>query len=75
LTAAKFLGGVPIANLTEPGTPSSDPFDLSDIPLPEAGTTEDCLFLDVLVPKSIYEATVTSTSKGGELPGLKGTIR
>ncbi|OBT43811.1 hypothetical protein VE00_06304 [Pseudogymnoascus sp. WSF 3629] len=64
LTAQAFLTGTPIENLTRPGSDSGSGggFSLADIPKPDPGTTEDCLFLDVYAPKSIYDA---KAKKGG----------
>jgi hypothetical protein len=67
LTAQAFLTGTPIENLTRPGSGSGSGggFSLADIPKPGPGTTEDCLFLDVYTPKSIYEAPKKNPKKGG----------
>lgn len=67
LTAKAFLTGTPIENLTRPGSDSGSGggFSLADIPKPDPGTTEDCLFLDVYTPKSIYEAPKKNPKKGG----------
>ncbi len=64
LTAQAFLTGTPIENLTRPGSDSGSGggFTLADIPKPDPATTEDCLFLDVYAPKSIYDA---KPKKGG----------
>lgn len=48
-----------------------------DLPAPEAGTNEDCLFLDVLVPEEVYEKGNSNTSVlvflhgGGYVQGSK----
>ncbi|KFY69799.1 hypothetical protein V499_09743 [Pseudogymnoascus sp. VKM F-103] len=44
---------------SSPATPS-----LSDIPKQDATTLEDCLFLDVLVPQTIYESPRRTDTKG-----------
>ncbi|KFY90305.1 hypothetical protein V500_05211 [Pseudogymnoascus sp. VKM F-4518 (FW-2643)] len=74
LTAQAFLTGTPIENLTRPGSGSGSGggFSLDDIPKPVAGTTEDCLFLDVYAPKSIYDARRTKHKKGGVLVWIYG---
>jgi hypothetical protein len=68
---AKFLAGTPISqlmNMTTASSPGS--LNLSSLPQPDPHTSEDCLFLDVMVPKSIYDARNTSattdSSKGGK---------
>lgn len=77
----------PIATSTPTVAPSSPPSlseILANIPAPAAGTSEDCLFLDVVVPEKIYvskyaeaqRASQNGTkvdyggSKGGELASL-----
>ncbi|ELR09469.1 hypothetical protein VC83_00616 [Pseudogymnoascus destructans] len=67
LTAQAFLTGTPIENLTRPGSGSGSGggFSLDDIPKPAAGTTEDCLFLDVYAPKSIYDAPKVENKQSG----------
>ncbi|KFY48427.1 hypothetical protein V495_01341 [Pseudogymnoascus sp. VKM F-4514 (FW-929)] len=71
LTAQAFLTGTPIENLTRPGQDSGSGggFSLDDIPKPAPGTTEDCLFLDVYAPKSIYDAPGVKDKKGGHQKG------
>lgn len=46
------------------GTGSSATPSLSDIPKQDATTSEDCLFLDVLVPQAIYESPRRTDTKG-----------
>lgn len=66
LTAMSFLSGTPIDNLTRPDAAIGfGGFSLDDIPKPAPGTTEDCLFLDVYAPKSIYDARKPKQNKGG----------
>lgn len=46
------------------GSGSSATPSLSDIPKQEPTTSEDCLFLDVLVPQAIYESSRRTDTKG-----------
>lgn len=46
------------------GSGSSETPSLSDIPKQESTTSEDCLFLDVLVPQAIYESPRRTDKKG-----------
>jgi hypothetical protein len=55
LIAEQFLEGTPLATLAN--QTSSGSFNISNVPLPDSQTVEDCLFLDVIVPQSIYEAS------------------
>jgi hypothetical protein len=55
LIAEQFLEGTPPATLVNQSSPSS--LNFSSLPLPFSQTFEDCLFLDVIVPQSIYEAS------------------
>ncbi|KAH6674973.1 Alpha/Beta hydrolase protein [Halenospora varia] len=56
-TAVQFITGTSFVNVT--------PIDYSNYnPGPiKAGTTEDCLFLDVLVPKQVYNSHTFDTNK------------
>lgn len=76
LTAFQWLSGTPVENLTSSGGSLS----LSDIPAPDPSTSEDCLFLDVEVPQSIYDAQTTVSKRfqrradsgtGGEFLGTQ----
>ncbi|KFY46490.1 hypothetical protein V494_00448 [Pseudogymnoascus sp. VKM F-4513 (FW-928)] len=55
------------AGLQDSGSSSSSTPSLSDIPEQEPTTSEDCLFLDVLVPQAIYESPrrTDKKEKGG----------
>ncbi|KAG4439719.1 hypothetical protein IFR05_004797 [Cadophora sp. M221] len=54
-TSLAFAGGASVESL--PPVPSSfTAGNLSSIPPPVAGTSEDCLFLDVKVPKTVFDA-------------------
>jgi hypothetical protein len=55
LTAEQFLEGTPLATLAN--QTSSGSLNISSLPLPDSQTVEDCLFLDVIVPQFIYEAS------------------
>ncbi len=48
----EYLEGVPVSTLEAQSNAAS--MGLSSIPSPAYGTTEDCLMLDVVVPKTIY---------------------
>jgi carboxylesterase type B len=51
------LTGQNISNFTNPPV-SQSPYDnISSPPSPDPRTSEDCLFLDVIVPTSIFNAT------------------
>lgn len=67
----KFLTGTPISQLMNMTTASPGSLNLSSLPQPDPQTSEDCLFLDVMVPKSIYDgrnAPATSDyRKGGKI--------
>jgi hypothetical protein len=54
LIAEKFLAGVPLATLINESSSSSGSLNLSDLPTPDPRTSEDCLFLDVVVPNKIF---------------------
>ncbi|KAH6716393.1 Alpha/Beta hydrolase protein [Leptodontidium sp. MPI-SDFR-AT-0119] len=54
-TSLAFVGGASVESL--PPVPSSfTAGNLSSIPPPVVGTSEDCLFLDVKVPKTVFDA-------------------
>ena len=54
LIAEQFLAGVPVATLINESSSSSGSLSLSDLPTPDPRTSEDCLFLDVVVPEKIF---------------------
>lgn len=77
LTANQFVGeylsGVPIETIvTELQNQTSPTANLTAaelvalIPAASADTSEDCLFLDVIVPKSTFAAKRRRASTGGE---------
>ncbi len=74
LTQIEFLSGVPLSVLINQTSSASANLSLASIPAPDPRTSEDCLFLDVFVPKSIFDSKATKHSKGesdcdgGEFP-------
>jgi hypothetical protein len=73
LTAEKYLSGVPLATLINESSSSSSSLSLSDLPTPDPKTSEDCLFLDVMVPVNIFNnqtrkqrRTERGSSNGGQ---------
>jgi hypothetical protein len=62
LTEFEFLSGTPLSVLINQ-TSQAGNLNLSSIPAPDPRTSEDCLFLDVLVPKSIFDSKATKDSK------------
>lgn len=59
--AVEFILGVPVSELPNV-TVITDP---STLPAPDPRTSEDCLFLDVIVPTPIFKG---NKSAGGILP-------
>lgn len=53
-----YLGGQNISNFTYPRASQNltEKLNISSIPLPDPRTTEDCLFLDVIVPRTIFNS-------------------
>jgi hypothetical protein len=73
LTEEEFLNGVPLSVLINQTATALANLSLASIPPPAPGTSEDCLFLDVFVPKSIFDRNSTTKSKhngGGEFSYL-----
>lgn len=75
LTELHFLSGTPLSVLINQ-TSASTNLSLANIPPPDPRTSEDCLFLDVFVPKSIFDSKATKNSKrndnkGGEFSRLR----
>jgi hypothetical protein len=66
LITAQFLTGTSVAQLLNESA-SSGGLSLSDLPTPNPRTSEDCLFLDVMVPTRIFksQAYKRKRSKGG----------
>ena len=64
LITEQFLEGVPLATLINESSSSSGSLSLADIPKPAAGTSEDCLFLDVMVPEKIYNSPRAKKKRG-----------
>jgi hypothetical protein len=62
LTEFDFLTGTPLSVLINQ-TSQAGNLNLSSIPVPDPRTSEDCLFLDVFVPKSIFDSKATKDSK------------
>ena len=62
LIAEQFLSGVPIATLINESSTST--LSLADIPKAAAGTSEDCLFLDVMVPEKIFNSPRAKKKRG-----------
>ncbi|PBP27479.1 hypothetical protein BUE80_DR001685 [Diplocarpon rosae] len=52
-TTFRYLLGQPASKLSE-AVPTLDSFNFSSVPPLGAGASEDCLFLDVMVPTDIY---------------------
>lgn len=68
LTEVDFLEGKPLSVLINQTSASAN-MSLGNIPPPAPGTSEDCLFLDVFVPKSVFDSRSLTNSKrnsGGE---------
>jgi hypothetical protein len=61
LIAEKFLEGESVASLANRS--SSGSLNISSLPRPDPQTSEDCLFLDVIVPKSIFESACKKNNK------------
>jgi len=61
-----YLTGQNISNFTNPTTQQSSAggFSASSLPKPDPRTSEDCLFLDVVVPQSIF-TTPRKTKQNG----------
>lgn len=60
-----FLTGQNISNYTHPTmtqTPAST--NLSSVLTPNSQTSEDCLFLDVIVPEKVFNVTKANTTSG-----------
>jgi hypothetical protein len=69
LIEEQFLEGVPLSVLLNQTASASANLSSASIPPPGPGTSEDCLFLDVFVPKSIFDSWYSTNSKrnsGGE---------
>jgi len=62
LTEYQFLSGTPLSVLINQ-TAQAGNLSLASIPPPDPRTSEDCLFLDVFVPKSIFDTKATNDSK------------
>jgi carboxylesterase type B len=60
------LTGKPLANITSQPIPNAANLNRSSFPAPDPRTSEDCLFLDVVVPKSIYQNRQSGSSTGGK---------
>jgi hypothetical protein len=58
-TAIEYISGVPLSTLENQTTTPS----LSDIPKPDPRTSEDCLFLDVIVPGAIYNSSFAQKAR------------
>jgi carboxylesterase type B len=67
LTAEKFLEGESVSSLANQS--SSSVLNIYSLPRPDSQTSEDCLFLDVIVPKSIYESTCGKNNRKDEKSG------
>ena len=52
---AAVLAGKSLANITSQPIPNAANLNRSSFPAPDPRTSEDCLFLDVVVPTSIYQ--------------------
>lgn len=65
LTELKFLTGTPLATLLNQSSTAAN-LSLSSIPAPDPRTSEDCLFLDVMVPKKIYDKRVKEHEREDE---------
>jgi hypothetical protein len=63
LTQTEFLSGTPLSVLINQTSSASANLSLASIPAPDPLTSEDCLFLDVFVPKSIFDSNATKNSK------------
>lgn len=55
------LTGKSLANITSQPIPNAANLNRSSFPAPDPRTSEDCLFLDVVVPTSIYQNRQSST--------------
>jgi carboxylesterase type B len=58
------LAGKSLANITSQPIPNAANLNRSSFPAPDPRTSEDCLFLDVVVPTSIYQNR--QSSAGGK---------
>jgi hypothetical protein len=72
LIEEQFLEGVPLSVLINQTTAAAN-LSVSSIPPPDPGTSEDCLFLDVFVPKSIFDCK-SKRNSGGEFSRLHSLI-
>jgi len=68
VTAGKFLNGTPVATLAN--QTSSAKLNLSSFLPIDPQTSEDCLFLDVLVPQKIFESSCGKESRDNFRPGI-----
>lgn len=59
LITGQFLAGANITSLENETT-----FSLSNIPPPVPGSSEDCLFLDVMVPEKIFNSQRAKKKRG-----------
>ncbi|KAI9055325.1 hypothetical protein LZ554_000285 [Drepanopeziza brunnea f. sp. 'monogermtubi'] len=60
-----YLTGQNLSNYTNPTmiqTPAI--MNLSSVIMPDSQTSEDCLFLDVIVPEKVFNVTKTNTTSG-----------
>ncbi|OBT60805.1 hypothetical protein VE03_09894 [Pseudogymnoascus sp. 23342-1-I1] len=69
LVLPAFIGGENVSSVVGKAAASQssgslETLSLSDIPKQESTTSEDCLFLDVLVPQAIYESPRRTDKKG-----------
>jgi carboxylesterase type B len=65
---AAVLTGKSLANITSQPIPNAANLNRSGFPAPDPRTSEDCLFLDVVVPTSVYQnrqSSNSSSSTGG----------
>ncbi|CAG8894359.1 unnamed protein product [Penicillium egyptiacum] len=51
---SQMLAGVPASALVNKSHPENANINISSIPSPDSTVSEDCLFLDVMVPTSVY---------------------
>lgn len=64
-----FLEGVPLSVLINQTTAAAN-LSLASIPPPDPSTSEDCLFLDVFVPKSIFDCKSERNNGGKFFPSI-----
>jgi hypothetical protein len=76
LTELEFLTGVPISVLLNQ-TSAATNLSLANIPKPDPRTSEDCLFLDVFTPKSVFDSRDkrNDDNHGGEFSGSLNAAR